>query len=88
MKGLTTLKNRDRAVACILQELAERRELDVYLATVCKHDHGWGESSCRNKHKMHKVHDTTYAVENWLCLDGSRPPFEILDVDEANFLQV
>ena len=88
LKGLTTLKGRGGAVACILQELADQKQLDVYLATLCKHDNGWGESSSRKKNKMNEVHSTAYNINHWLCLDGSLPPFESLEVDENNFLQV
>ena len=69
LKGLHTLKNRDRAVGTILQTLVQAGSLDAYLVKVSKHVNGPASGSERYGWELVDAEETHEATE-WQSLDG------------------
>ena len=69
LTGIDTLKNRDRALATLLQRVAAEGHLELYLATITKSESG----PCDADDTMVDVYELEYSINDWLCLDGSNP---------------
>ena len=69
LTGIDTLKDRDRALATILQRVAAEGYLEVYLATITKSESG----PCDADDTMVDVYELECTINDWICLDGSKP---------------
>ena len=88
LRNLTNLKNKDRAVAAILQHLARSGCLDVHIVFILKHEMGSAEGYAGDW-CMDEVHDTDYKAKGWVSLDGSSPDFtEEVVIEAGEILQV
>lgn len=87
LQGLTSLKNKDRAVASVLQSLAAEQCLEVYLAFVRQDEMGTadGYAGCWS---MDEVCNTELHASKWMELDGSKHGIQGLHIDPKEFLQV
>lgn len=84
MTGLDTLKNRDRALATVLQRVAAEGHLDVYLATITKSESG----PCDADDTLVDVYDSECRLENCICLDGSKANFHEASFEMDEVFQV
>lgn len=88
LQSLSNLKNKDRAVAAVLQQLASSGCLDVYIVFVSKHEMGTAEGY-DNDWCMDEVYDTDYKAKGWLRLDANSPAFkEEVVIEARELLQV
>lgn len=86
---MRSLKNHDRAVACILQQLVNTGCLDVHLVFVSKHESGCaGGGGYLGDWYMEEVYETDYQAKDWMRLDGSKPAYAAVSVDAEEILQV
>lgn len=70
LKGLVTLKNRDRVVGAILQSLAADGQLEVHLCFVKRHEQGPAEG-CPGDWSLYEVHEAENKAYGLITLDGS-----------------
>ena len=70
LTGIDTLKNRDRALATVLQRVAKEGNMEVYLASITKSESG----ACDPEDEtMVDVCDSECTIEDWISFDGSEP---------------
>ena len=70
LKGLVTLKNRDRVVGAILQSLAADGRLEVHLCFIKRHEQGRAEG-CPGDWSLYEVHEAENKAYGLITLDGS-----------------
>lgn len=87
LKGLINLKNKDRAVALVLKQLAEAGLIDVHIVFIHKHEMGTGEGYDGNW-SMGDVCDTDYKAQNWMRLNGTKAGLKAVDIGADDILQV
>ncbi len=87
MKGLTSLKTKDRQVANVLQAVANTGCLDVHLAIISKEEQ-CGAEVYKRKWEVTEVFQTEWKARNWLTLDGGKPGFHETDINTDQIMQV
>ena len=90
-------------MATILQKAALQAGLDIHLAAISKTESGsasgggcwgyrkkyyWDEKCDPDDYNMEDVHDITYKMRDWICLDGSRAVFQESEFELDEVLQV
>ena len=81
------MKNKDRAVASILQSLVADTMLELHLAFVHKQDSGPAEG-CPGEFSMYEVHESSHTLRDWVKLDGTPAGFREVHIDPDEILQV
>lgn len=71
LKGINSLKNRDRAVAAILHSLAAAGYIHVYLGFIKRHESGPAEG-CPGEEVLYEVDEAENEAHGLLNLNGSR----------------
>ncbi len=84
LKGLTSLKTKDRQVANVVQAVAASGCLDVHLAFIAKEDQCAAEM-VKRKLEIIRVFDTQWWARDWLTLDGN---IVAMEIDPAQIMQV
>lgn len=87
LKGLSSLKAKDRQVGNVLQAVAASGCLDVYLAFISKEEQCSAEI-VKRKWEVTEVFETSWAARDWLSLDGTKPTFYETDIDTNHIMQV
>lgn len=87
LKGLTSLKTKDRQVANVVQAVAASGCLDVHLAFIAKEDQCAAEM-VKRKLEIIRVFDTQWWARDWLTLDGNKANIVAMEVDPAQIMQV
>ncbi|KAL3142581.1 hypothetical protein ABBQ38_002899 [Trebouxia sp. C0009 RCD-2024] len=86
LKGLSSLKAKDRQVGNVLQAVAASGCLDVYLAFISKEEQCSAEI-VKRKWEVTEVFETSWAARDWLSLDGTKPTFYETDIDTNHIMQ-
>ncbi|KAL0052571.1 hypothetical protein WJX82_004058 [Trebouxia sp. C0006] len=86
LKGLTSLKTKDRQVANVVQAVAASGCLDVHLAFIAKEDQCAAEM-VKRKLEIIRVFDTQWWARDWLTLDGNKANIVAMEIDPAQIMQ-
>ena len=87
LQGITSLKNKDRAVASILHSLAADNLLEVHIAFVHKDEAG-SAVDCSGFWEMMEVLEEHHRLCDWIKIDGSPAGIEDVDFSPKEILQV
>ena len=86
LQNLCDLKNKDRAVASVLQSVADLGCIDVHLVLVSKHETGTAEGAPGHWY-MDDVNDIQYTARHWMRLDGTSPGYHDVFMEADEILQ-
>ena len=88
LKGLTSLKAKDRQVGNLLQAVAATGCLDIFLAFISKEEQCSAEI-IKRKWEVTDVFETRWSARHWLASDGTKPSFlHEEDVNTDHIMQV